>query len=526
MKVRSLRYEALEIFKTFNQQEFTDFEHFLDVGQYLNTLGGKLSFGKSTERKRLSNKLKQFFRLVKPFYPDFKDLSNAYLLKRMKTGSISNIKKYFAKLKMLCDHFLVLKEISTNKYYYDDALLFQYQKRDLETSFDQKYKSVLKEINSSSEYHVKDFLMRYNAGVLYFNRIAPHVKMRSNTELLGVINLQEGPWFDFLFYFMLDSIRVILNFIGHANSFAINLEDIEMYRIFKQCFPDETLKSIFAMAIRRTTGKTAKKAIELHRLQYLFRTTDSKEAGVYFTKYVNILEEISNRLSLEERFDFYHERHFAFWIAMKYPEFEDIEFKMYDLYLKHEGYKTTGKDMLELLELKNLIVRGDNTFRYEWTTNVIKKYLPKLDPQFQDILLHYRNAYVYFHKEKKFEQALEELRLIEKRSHYSVTREILHLQILVFYELGYYDSCLNSLDSLRKYLINQQLSTASAEPFKKFITCMHILINNVMNKKTNCEGILQIIRENKIVASKLWLKEKVSELEHKFQPSYRRTSSL
>ncbi len=140
-----LRYQALEIFKTLDAKELRDFQYFLTFGPFLNSIGGKFSFRQSIQRKKQSLKLTKFFTLLKPFYPEFKDLTltNDYLMKKMKAQSISSIKKYFMNLKIICDHYLVLKEISIDKYYYDEALLYQYQGRSLKKLFDVKYKVVL-----------------------------------------------------------------------------------------------------------------------------------------------------------------------------------------------------------------------------------------------------------------------------------------------------------------------------------------------------------------------------------------------
>lgn len=211
---------------------------------------------------------------------------------------------------------------------------------------------------------------------------------------------------------------------------------------------------------------------------------------------------------------------------MKYPEFEDVEFKMYEQYFKNAAYKATGKELLSLIEFKNIIVRGDNTYRYDWTTNIMKKYLDEVEPQFQDMILHFRNAYVAFQRDKDFGKALEELRMIEQRAHHSMTRDILHLRICIYYELGYYESSLDSLESLRKFITNQRIGTATANPFKLFMKCMKMLIKNAMNKTTDTEEIIRITNENKIVASKLWLKEKAAELERKFSAQHRRIASL
>lgn len=505
-----LRYEALAIFKTFDKKEFTDFEQFLSIAPFLNTIGGKFTFGKSNERKKQSTKLIKFFTLLKPSFPDFTGLTNEYLIKKTGTKSLSLIKKHFAQLKLLCDHFLVFKEISIDKYNYDVALLYQYQDRNVNKLFDLKYRAVLREMDAPQSYNLKDFLIKFEIGLINYMRRAPDFDMKANKDIFKVMDLQIDPSFNLLYYFVFDSLNLIVNLIGFANGTDIKLREIKFYSLFKKCFPDDTLEYIIKKAIQTTSCKTTKKIIELYWLKYLFRTVKGKESGIYFKKYINILAAITPQLSLNEKFDFYHERHFGFWLALTYPEFEVDEFRLYDLYLENKAYKATGKDKLNLHEFKNLIVRGDNTGRFVWTTKVMKNYLSEINPEARESIQHFRNAMLFFQRDQNFEKSLEELREIERKGHHSMTRDILHLYILIYYELGFYDSALTSIDSLRKYLKNQQIGPATSEPFKKFITCIKNLITNKINNTDDFGKILNIINENNLIVSKKWLLEKIS----------------
>ena len=141
----------------------------------------------------------------------------------------------------------------------------------------------------------------------------------------------------------------------------------------------------------------------------------------------------------------------------------------------------------------------------------MKNFLSEVKPEARESIQHLRNAFLFFLKDKNFEKSLEELREIDKKGHHSMTRDILHLYILIYYELGYYDSALTSIDSLRKYLSNQNIAHRTAEPFKKFITCVKNLITNKNNNTDDYEKIITIINENNLIVSKKWLLEKISE---------------
>jgi hypothetical protein len=506
----ALKYKALEILNTFSENELKKFDLFMENCGHFKINETFIIADKNGHGK----KLLEFYKALREIYPQFLDrLTNSYLKKRLEIRSDSNIKKYFTQLGILCDHFIVLREIETDKYYYDEALLYQYQTRNLKKYFVKKFKATDRKLNDSQLYNIKDYLMKFTTGLINYMISSQDIKMKKNSELDKIIKLQTTPSYNLLFYFVFDSMKVIIGLISHSNSYNVELEKIPFYKLFRESFPDKRLSSIIKVAMSRAKRPLHRKIIKLYWLNYLFRTHQNRKSGEYFKTYSDLLNNVSNKLSLSEKFDFYFEKMSGFWLALNFPEFEDIEFEFYDRYLANEGYKAPGKDKMTFIEFRNLLIRGDSTFRFEWTSSIIKKYLDAVPEQYHETLLTLRNANLYFTRDKEYDKTLAELSKLKNRMHYTVTQDILVLHIKIFYEQEHYDLCLHKLDSLNKYVSNQRLGSATARPYKKFISCTKKIIRLKLNEKTDIDKLKDTINKDNLIVSRKWLIEKISSIE-------------
>lgn len=505
-----LKYKALAILKTFSDDELKRFSVFMESCPYFN-FNETASIIADKKNKGHGRKLLEFYKAVAEVHPQFPDrLTSSYLKKRLRLRSDSNIKKYFTQLGRMCEHFMMLCEIQTDKYYYDEALLYQYQTRNLKKYFHKKLEETQKKLDNPELYDIKDYLMKFNTGLINYMLSSQYIGMKKNRELERVIKLQTDPSYNLLFYFVFDSMKLIIGLTGHSNSYNIELDKIPFYRLFRECFPENRLNSIIKAATAQAKSTLQKKIIRLYWLNYLFRTHKSRKSGGYFKSYSDILNSISNKLSLGAKFDFYFEKISGFRLAVKYPELEDIEFEFYDRYLINEGFKGPGKDKMTYIEFRNFLIRGDNTQRYNWTSNIIKKYLNEVPEHYHETLLALRNANLYFARDKDYDKALDEISKLKQRIHYTVTQDILVLHIKIYYEQGHFDPCLNKLESLKKYIVNQKLGNTAAEPYKKFISYTKKIITRRLNKKAGISELKKIIDKDKLIASREWLLEKLS----------------
>jgi len=505
-----LNYEVIEIFKSFDFQEINCFHNFLKLAPFLNEIGGRFKFGESEERKKYSERLVEFFELIKNFYPGFSnELTNEYLMKQMSCGS-SNIKQFFFKLEKMCEHFLVFKDLSKSKYYYDIALLNAYQSRELKKHFKNELLDVIRNLNSAKSYHVEDYLFRYKIEEINFMMNA-HKMIGKNNKTEELIKLGAESSNNILFFFIFDSLKVIVNWITQIHTSKIDLNHIDFYNIFQRAFPKNLLIDIVKLAEQSAPNNSFKRIIKLYWLNYLFRTEQTEKAGFYFEKFSNLLNQIYNKLNLDERYDFYTEVNFGFLLSIKYPKFQPLEFQFYDHFLENEGYKATGKNQMTIIDFRSMMIRGDDTGRFQWTKWLLKNHIDKVPEIYHNTILHFRKATVNFLRYKNYDRALENLRNVRLNEYYVFTSDILILYIKIYFERNQYEAVLTQLDSLRKFIAYHNLGEMG-DAFKKFIKCTKLLVKNKMEKKDTYFDIVIIINSKGTIASKKWILKKINEL--------------
>lgn len=509
-KPRQLNYSALKILRTFDKIEIKEFVDFIKLTPFLNTIGGHFTYGKSKKRKKLSPKLIFFLKLIKNYKlkisGDLTDLTNEYLMEKLKTKSTSIIKKHFSELEKLCEHFLVFKEISEDKRYYPEALLYQLLNRNLESRFDKKFNELTKTLNKSNDFHLDDFYTQYQINSIRFMMKWNKINKKGD-KIEDLLNMSAKPNYYLLFHFVFDSLKVIVGIKSQTNSHEFNPNSIEYYKLFKDLFPDKTLEDIVKLTISKAPNNKLKKIIKLYWTSYQLRITEGEEVAKYLRQYFALLKSLKNVLSIDEKYDLYHDKIEGFWLALKFPKYIPLEFKIYNQYLLDDGYKATGKDSFTYVEFMNLLYRGLATKKFIWTKQYIKKYLRKVPKEYHDIIRHYTMACVYESK-KDYKAALQELDQIKKRPHYTVTRDISQRRIRIYYEMGKFDESLDVLDSLTHYLKNQKIGETTNLPYEKFIWCTKKLIQIQEHKKINYSKVLEVITKSKSINSREWLKEK------------------
>ena len=135
-----------------------------------------------------------------------------------------------------------------------------------------------------------------------------------------------------------------------------------------------------------------------------------------------------------------------------HPEFEEYEFKFYDEYLKQEAYKSTGYDCMSIRNFIFIYTRADSTGRYEWCDKFIEKYQFAVSSEYRLSLISLRSCNKYIVKEKNYEKALLELLKVKDHNEVKIKRDVKYFGIIINYELKNYDTVLNYIENLYKFL--------------------------------------------------------------------------
>lgn len=492
-----LRYKALQIIKTFTSEDVKKFELFLD-SPYFNT----------------SKKVAQLYSVITKFHPDFDSqrLTNTYLKKKLNTTSESTLKNLFADLYPLTENFLRINRMENHSYINEFFLLSELNDRNIKKLFDVKYKHILKisqetrKISSDYFYYMHSFL---NQSIIDKNKQGT---LLNNTSLFKIINLQTDSSNHIFTYFILDTLKILINMVSHANSLAFDTSSNPFLKIFNEYFPDDKLDKIVRYLIKQEKNENAKELLQLYFLNYKFRTSTDNEAILYFKEFKRLIEKSALSLDLEEKFDLFLENRWLFLFVLRNPEYENLEFKFYDTYLKYKGYQSAGKEHLNLPEFKHLITRGDDTNRFEWSDDLIRNYSGNLPLEMRKTIIHLRNAKIALKRDHEPQKSLDELSKIKTFFQYDVKRDMYHFSIASNYELGNYEEVRYKCDAFKHFLKNQKIGKPYSIPFQKFVNFVLLLSKYKENKTKPFKNLVAEIENSGIIATKLWLVDKAKEL--------------
>ena len=126
----------------------------------------------------------------------------------------------------------------------------------------------------------------------------------------------------------------------------------------------------------------------------------------------------------------------------------------------------------------------------------------------------YSNAVIYF-REKRFDQALNQLSSIKNFSHIFYKPSVKLLQLKTYYELGLYAEAADVSNSFIQFLRNDRLTTSDIKKvysdfigiYKKLLSAQFSADRNKINSLKH-----EIETKRKFLIARNWFKEKINEL--------------
>lgn len=154
----------------------------------------------------------------------------------------------------------------------------------------------------------------------------------------------------------------------------------------------------------------------------------------------------------------------------------------------------------------------------QWAKKFIEKYTPLLFEEYREEMKNLANAYVYFNT-GKFHEVLDSL----KRFKYTDAIDKIHVKNLVartYFEMKEFEPLLYHIDSTKHFLKkNKKLGNYIRDVNSNFVSYLYSIVTAIEKDDTNRLIQLKenISRDNK-VNYKIWLLEKLSEIEQKNPP--------
>lgn len=476
---------VIQLLSTFKKEEFQELEKFLEV-----------SFLSS------SRNLKPLFAIVKKYYSDFENkdftLQNIYReLFGKKKFSEKYLTAMFSDLYKTVKNFLVVKEALSNTALYNDIVVGEFLKRQLDVEFERHLRNAEKFLDDSPVFdfyfrHKRDLMVSHTAYLAdkkdYDTYKDSYQKTMEYMSLeILIILLKNYP--EYLLYERKDILRDKSNAFGLF--FNLNLKEII-----------ENIREI-----------SDKERIAL-KIYYLIAILDRNNSiDLYYEVKKLTIDNYNYFGRIEKRY-----------IYMRLINFLNILFTEGNYKLNPEMFELNNiyiqdKEQIYLQDgyfnkrnFRNIVICALFEGKYEWAINFINDYKKYLKEEEGDNLVNHNLALTYF-RMKDFDKSLEVLSRV-KFNFGTFKEEISLLKAIVLYEKGLYHESLENVQAFKRTFKKTSVMTQSTYLlFKNSITFLIKFLKIILKQKySELDFLEQQLNECQIISVKPWLLGKISEL--------------
>lgn len=472
--------KLIRLLKSLNQSEIRQFKDFVNSPVY--------NKNKNTAK---------LFDEIKKFYPEF---TNKNLDEKRIFGKIFPDEKYdYFKLKLAVSdlfkigiEFLTFLSFKNENQKKTEILLRELRQRNLDSIYQQTFKSAEKQIESSA---VKDELYFFHKLNLAYEKISFQVTKKPNE----VIHIQQEMLDLFIRYYIIKSMKYynvmlheelqnnvkynmgmfdeILNFIKNNN-----FEDIPVIKVYYNIIMLETERDDMYFYSLRELGK----------------------------KYKDELNEVDNYMI------FLHlNSHCAY--AFNRLSRTDLIKIQFELVKEKNSFKFENIGKILYPDFLNEVKISVNAKEFEWAENYIKNNINNITGE-EESSLNFCYGYINF-KKGNFIDALD---LFSKTNfpNFILKLQVKIYQLQILYEMNYFEQIISNIDSFRHYLKREDtIKESFKESFYDFLRITNELVKfKTDQKKYDVEYYREkIIKDIDSMKSnqfgiKIWLYDKAKKL--------------
>lgn len=198
-------------------------------------------------------------------------------------------------------------------------------------------------------------------------------------------------------------------------------------------------------------------------------------------------------------------------------------FENYDKAIKEGFYLSSDGTPLSQLKFRNTYLAGLRSGNTKWAENFINDYSDRIPAEGRRSTVNMAFAHLYFEK-KEFEKALEHLSKVRTREIYQKI-DVRNIQLMSYYELGYFDSAVSLASSYRQFLKNaKNITQEYSDKCLRFAGAVISLIQLQEKKDGHGLGLLLKSVDNARVDRKLdWISEKIKDAAEEVSGSGRKS---
>jgi hypothetical protein len=498
-----IEHPFIDVLKTFTPEEADAFRKFLE-SPYFNT----------------SEKCLTAYNILFEFYPNFdkEELTKEYLYSRItpeKQYKDTTVRALLFELLRHAERFLKQTGFENAKYGTDVFLLDEILRRGVKELFPKNSRIAESKYVGNEKIEGNYFLDRYQLAIDRYNYRMIFGDSAKSSQVQDNINLMKTIGMNLLSYFVIDFMKVNDNIVKYSRTYNLDYKSNPVVLILNEI----NLKGLIERL--QEISPESGFVFELYSNLYL-AFAEFQQEDFYF-KYKHLLLKHSDSFSRDERHQLYLRlRDYCFYKCQSNDTEHDFQkelFEIDELFLVYEYYRHSTNTYLPVPLYRTILLHALKLRRYDWIELLANFYLKKVRPDQYENLYNYTYAYLHFAK-KEFTKSLEFMMQVDY-DHFAFRLDMKALLLMIYYELGYYDSAFSLIDCYRHFLKrNKLVSKERKAEHLNFIAYVEKLLKRKSREHYRDAGLLKDKIQNATqIVHKEWLIEKAEEMNKK----YRRT---
>lgn len=476
--------KAIDLIKTFSEDEFRKFRLYVS-SPYFN-------------REAIQVK---FYGILKKNYPSFESRSfekekvfaKLYPGKKYNDGVMRNI---LSGTLELAQNFLAIESTQKNEFELTIALMRELTARKMEKLFvkaNEKGKKNLEERKIKNEFYFYD-------NYLLLREERSDLINRKSTLYGAEVLIPEIS--DKLITFFIINILKSSAYIANSNKMMLNYDN------------DAGIINELEAYLERE----AEKYRDITYIQYYYNAFKlaKTQNEIYFYNLKKIANSKYETLSATEKTD-------IFSILSNYCYYKinkgELKFKTEQFLIIKEsierGYHNSERGFLSHIQYLNAVITGIGAGEISWVENFIEQYKHELDNVNRENAHNFCCSLVYYHK-KEYNDALNWAAKV-KTDDLSYKHQLKSLYLKIYYDMNEIEPFYSHIDSYRHFLMNEkhvpELTRNVIGSYVSYAKKLFDIKNKTAERDFDLMKIQKEISDNKSMINKVWLLEKIEEIE-------------
>jgi hypothetical protein len=184
---------------------------------------------------------------------------------------------------------------------------------------------------------------------------------------------------------------------------------------------------------------------------------------------------------------------------------------IYKSMLEKKIYKAGENGYLNYMLFSFILTNAIHKKELEWAEGFIDKYIGEIEPAYQENMMHYSKAHLYFEM-KDFNKSLEHINRV-KSDNFMFKHQTYKLIVENYYEINEIDQLTYSIDNFKHYLANGNLREDWVKYYTNYLASVKELIKLKEGKEKDTYKIDKLLKE--ATGDMNWVIEKLKAIKKK-----------